>query len=413
MERKKFLSGFLCGIALTLCIGRFVTYGNQVGWFDKIYQISRGSENITNAQRRQALRKLGVLEKYIDKYYLNDLTAKDYEEGLYNGLVSSMQDRYAAYYNKEEYKEYNIDSIGKYVGIGCSVAFDQETGLFTILQPYKDGPADEAGMCTGDVLVSINGESVHGKTLADVVSMIKGREGSKVKVCVKRKSGKELVELDVRRKEVETRTVTYSMLEDNIGYIMIAGFKNTTVKQFNKAVDSLQKQKMKGLILDVRDNGGGALDAVVSITDRILSKGLIVYTKDKNGKGDKYYAKDKKKLDLPMVLLVNGNSASASEVLAGALKDHKLATLVGTKTFGKGIVQSVFSLYDGSAIKLTTSKYYTPDGNNIHDIGIEPDVVVEMNESYDPVEDDLTEGPDLEKDNQLLTAIKCLSEKLS
>lgn len=412
MERKKFLSGVLCGIALTLCIGTLIMYGNQIGWFDKIYQTSRGSEKITNAQRRQALRKLGLLERYIDKYYLNDLTAEDYEDGLYNGLVSGMQDRYAAYYNKEEYEEFNADSIGKYVGIGCSVTFDREAGTFTILQPYKDGPADEAGMCTGDVLVSINGKSVTGKTLTDVVSMIKGKEGSKVKVCVKRESQEEPIELEVTRKEVETKTVTYSMLQDNIGYITIAGFKDTTVEQFNEAVDSLQKQKMKGLILDVRDNGGGSLDAVVSITDRILSKGLIVYTKDKNGKGDKHYAKDKKKLDLPMVLLVNGNSASASEVFAGALKDHKLATLVGTKTFGKGIVQSIYSLPDGSAIKLTTSKYYTPNGYNIHDIGIEPDIVVEMNESYDHAEDDLVEGPDLKKDNQLLTAIDCLKKKM-
>lgn len=412
MERKKFLSGFLCGIALTLCLGVFIVYGNQLGWFDKIYQTSRGSEKITNSERRHALQKLGLLEKYIDKFYLNDLNAEDYENGLYKGLVSSLNDRYAAYYNKEEFEEITAMNKGEYVGIGCSVSFDKETGDFTIIQPYEGSPAQQAGIHSGDVLVSVDGKSVTGKTLSDVVSMIKGEEGTKVKIAVTRSSSEKPVELEVTRKEVETKTVTYSMLDNKIGYIAIAGFKDTTVQQFNDAVEALQKQNMAGLILDVRDNGGGALDAVVKMTDRLLSKGLIVYTKDKDGKGDKYYAKDKKQLDLPMVLLVNENSASASEVFAGALRDHKLATLVGTKTFGKGIVQSIFSLNDGSAIKLTTSKYYTPNGDNIHEVGIEPDIVVEMNKDYDKVEDDLVEGPDLEKDNQLQAAMECMNKKI-
>lgn len=413
MGRKRFLSGFFSGVALTLCIGAFVMYGNQIGMFDRFYQTSTGSEKITNQERRYTLRKLGLLEKYIDKFYLNDLTADKYEDGLFKGLISSLDDRYAAYYNKDEYETINAANEGKYVGIGCSVSFDKETGQFTIVQPYEDGPADVAGILSGDILVSIDGESLTGKELSDVVSLIKGEEGTKVKVDVIRSASKKPVEIEVTRKEVETKTVTWTMLENKIGYVTIEGFKDTTVQQFNEAIDSLVEQKMEGLILDVRNNGGGSLDAVVSITDRILSKGLIVYTRDKYDKGDDYYAKDKKKLDLPMVLLVNENSASASEVFAGALKDHKLATLVGTKTFGKGIVQSIFSLQDGSAIKLTTSKYYTPNGYNIHDVGIQPDITVKMNEEYDVAEDELTDGPDLEKDNQLQAAIGCMEEKLN
>lgn len=407
MERKKFLSGFLCGIALTLCLGITIIYGYQLGWWDRIYQQSRGSEKITNVEHRQALRKLALLEKYIDKFYLNDLTADKYEDGLYNGLISSLDDKYAAYYNKKEYQEINEINEGKYVGIGCAVSFDKETGVFTIIQCYKGSPADKAGMRSGDILATIGGESVTGKTLNDVVGMIKGKEGTKVKVTVTRKSSEKPIVLEITRKEVETNTVAFSMLEKKIGYIAIDSFKETTVKQFNDAVDALLKQDMKGLILDVRDNGGGSLDAVVKITDRILKEGLIVYTKDKNGKGEKYYAKDKKSLDLPMVLLVNGQSASASEVFAGALRDHKLATLIGTKTFGKGIVQSIFSLNDGSAIKLTTSKYYTPNGYNIHDLGIEPDIVIGENKDGEGFD----ERPDVKKDNQLQVAIKCMGEK--
>lgn len=413
MGRKRFLSGFFSGVALTLCIGAVILYGNQIGMFDRIYQTSKGSEKITNQERRQALRKLSLLEKYIDKFYLNDLTADKYEDGLYKGLISSLGDRYAAYYNEEEYETINASNEGKYVGIGCSVSYDKETGKFTIIQPYEDGPADVAGIHSGDVLSTVDGKSVVGKELSDVVNMIKGKEGTKVKVSILRDTSNAPIELEVTRKEVETKTVTYTMLENKIGYVAIAGFKDTTVQQFNDAIDALEKDKMAGLILDVRNNGGGSLDVVVKITDRLLSKGLIVYTRDKYDKGDDYYAKDKKELDLPMVLLVNENSASASEVFAGALRDHKLATLVGTKTFGKGIVQSIFSLQDGTAIKLTTSKYYTPKGYNIHDVGIQPDIQIEMNKDYDLSEDDLTEEPDLEKDNQLKTAVQCMQEKLN
>ncbi len=412
MKRKRFLSGFLCGMAFTLCLITAINFGNQFGVFDKIYQQSRGSEKITNAQRRQVLRKLSLLERYIDKFYLNDLTEKDYEDGLYNGLISGLKDKYAAYYNKSEYEEFNELSEGKYVGIGCAVSFDNDTGVFTIIQCYKGSPADQAGMRAGDVLATIDGKKVSGKKLNDIVSMIKGKEGSKVAVTVTRENSKQPILLNITRKEVETNTVEHVMLPEHIGYIGIAGFKENTVTQFNDAINDLLKQDMKGLVLDVRDNGGGSLDAVIKMTDRLLDKGLIVYTKDKSGKGDKYYAKDKKSLDLPMALLVNENSASASEVFAGALRDHGLATLVGTKTFGKGIVQSIFSLHDGSAIKLTTSKYYTPKGYNIHEIGIEPDIVVELDKGYDKVDMDSSEIPDINRDNQLQEAIKCIQTKL-
>ncbi len=407
MERKKYLSGFLCGVAFTLCVGAFVLIGDQNGWFDWLYQTSTGSEKITNAERRRALSKLSLLERFIDDYYLNDLTAEDYANGLYKGLISSLDDRYAAYYTEEEYEEISAVNEGKYVGIGCSISLDSETGVVTLIQPYEGGPADKAGIQTGDVLVAVGDENIAGLELSEVVALVKGEEYTDVTLTIMRESSEEPIELVVTREEVETKTISYKMLNDGIGYLAISGFKESTKEQFSQALDALKDMDMKGLILDVRDNGGGSLDTVVNIADKLLPEGLIVYTRDKYDKGEDYESTDKEYLDLPMVLLVNENSASASEVLAGALRDHEAATLVGTKTFGKGIVQSIFDLDDGSALKLTTSKYYTPNGDNIHEVGIEPDIVVEMDEEYKKKEE-----PTMEDDNQLQVAIECMKEKI-
>lgn len=407
MERKKYLSGFFCGIAFTLCVGAFVLVGDRNGWFDWFYQTSTGSEKITNAERRRTLSKLSLLERFIDDYYLNDLTAENYANGLYKGLISSLDDRYAAYYTEEEYEEISAVNEGRYVGIGCSISLDAETGLVTLIQPYEGGPADKAGIQTGDVLVAVGNENIAGLELSEVVALVKGEEHTDVTLTVMRESSEEPIELVVTREEVETKTISYKMLNDGIGYLAISGFKESTKEQFSQALDALKDMDMKGLILDVRDNGGGSLDTVVNIADKLLPEGLIVYTRDKYDKGEDYESTDKEYLDLPMVLLVNENSASASEVLAGALRDHEAATLVGTKTFGKGIVQSIFDLDDGSALKLTTSKYYTPNGDNIHEVGIEPDIVVELNEEYKKKEE-----PTMEDDNQLQVAIECMKEKI-
>lgn len=407
MERKKYLSGFLCGVAFTLCVGAFVLIGDQNGWFDWLYQTSTGSEKITNAERRRTLSKLSLLEQFIDDYYLNDLTAEDYANGLYKGLISSLDDRYAAYYTEEEYEEISAVNEGKYVGIGCSISLDSETGVVTLIQPYEGGPADKAGIQTGDVLVAVGDENIAGLELSEVVALVKGEEHTDVTLTIMRESSEEPIELVVTREEVETKTISYKMLDDGIGYLAISGFKESTKEQFSQALDALKDMDMKGLILDVRDNGGGSLDTVVNIADKLLPEGLIVYTRDKYDKGEDYESTDKEYLDLPMVLLVNENSASASEVLAGALRDHEAATLVGTKTFGKGIVQSIFDLDDGSALKLTTSKYYTPNGDNIHEVGIEPDIVVELDEEYKKKEE-----PTMEDDNQLQVAIECMEKKI-
>lgn len=222
-----------------------------------------------------------------------------------------------------------------------------------------------------------------------------------------REGESEPIDFTITRKEVEVPTITYKMLSDQIGYIQVESFDVVTKKQFRSAVDDLEKQGMKGLVIDLRDNGGGVLDAATDMLDRLLVEGKLVYTKDKNGEGQEYYCEDQESLDLPMAVLVNGNSASASEIFAGALQDYGAAKLVGTKTFGKGIVQSIFKLGDGTAIKLTTAKYYTPNGRNIHGTGLEPDIEVELDEKVK----DWSTAKESE-DNQLQKAVETVKSEI-
>jgi len=406
MQKRKFLSGFLAGCLVTSLV--FLVSASLFSFLSgRTLKVQNGSCHITKAERNEISNKLTMLEAYIDKYYLNDLSAEDYANGLYKGLFASLNDRYAAYYTEDEYSNVKASTEGKYAGIGAYISYDKKGDFFSVVTAYEKGPADKAGMKSGDILLAVDGQSLTDMDLTKVAAMMKGKAGTKVKISVLRDAQEEPIDLVVTRAEVEADTVKYQMLENQVGYVAITSFKETTQEQFREAIKKLKKDGMKGLIMDVRNNGGGSLTTVVDMLDQILPKGLIVYTRDRNDKGKEYYSTNNEHLDLPMALLVNGNSASASEVFAGALKDHKKATIVGTTTFGKGIVQSMFSLPDGSALKLTTSKYYTPSGKNIHEIGIEPDIKIEMDE----MEVDITK-PSLKDDPQLDTAYKVVNKKL-
>lgn len=409
MQKRRFLSGFLAGILLTSLV--FLVMTTAFAFYSRNdLDIQNGSEQITKQERYEIANKLSLLEQYIDKFYLNKLSAEDYANGLYKGLFSSLNDPYAAYYTEEEYSSVKDSTEGKYAGIGAYIRYDGENQIYSIVTAYENGPAAKAGLQNGDILLSVDDKNLSDKDLTEVSAMMKGKPGTKVKIEVIRDTDSKPLEFVVTRAEVEADTVHFEMLneESGIGYLSISSFKDTTVKQFNNAISQLKKMKMKALILDVRDNGGGSLSAVVSMLDRILPEGLIVYTRDKNDKGKEYFSTNEQQLDVPMALLVNENSASASEVFAGALKDHNKAVLVGTKTFGKGIVQSLYPLKDGSAVKLTTSKYYTPSGKNIHDIGIMPDVLVEFEEG---VLD--TKHPSITEDEQLKAAVASVEEQLN
>ena len=344
----------------------------------------------------------------IDDYYLNEIDNDKIQNGIYKGMVDSLGDPYTVYYNSEEYKQFTSSSSGTYSGIGVAVSQNVTTGAITIVKTFKKGSGEKEGMKPGDVIYKVEGKKIEGLELSKVVSMIKGEEGTFVKVTVLR-DGKE-IEFNLERKKLEVDTVNYRMEDRSgkkIGYISVSEFDEVTASQFKSAISELSKEGMEGLVIDLRDNPGGLLDVTCEMLDRMIKKGLLVYTVDKYGKRVDEDATDSDSFDKPVAILVNGNSASASEVFSGAMKDYKAATLVGTKTFGKGIVQSIVPFGDGTAMKVTVSKYYTPNGVNIHGTGIEPDVVVELSK-------DATKSGkyDRKYDNQLDKALDVVVDKL-
>ena len=344
----------------------------------------------------------------IDDYYLNEIDNDKIQNGIFKGMVDSLGDPYTVYYNPEEYKQFTSSSSGTYSGIGVAVSQNVTTGAITIVKTFKKGSGEKEGMKPGDVIYKVEGKKIEGLELSKVVSMIKGEEGTFVKVTVLR-DGKE-IEFNLERKKLEVDTVNYRMEDRSgkkIGYISVSEFDEVTASQFKSAISELSKEGMEGLVIDLRDNPGGLLDVTCEMLDRMIKKGLLVYTVDKYGKRVDEDATDSDSFDKPVAILVNGNSASASEVFSGAMKDYKAATLVGTKTFGKGIVQSIVPFGDGTAMKVTVSKYYTPNGVNIHGTGIEPDVVVELSK-------DATKNGkyDRKYDNQLDKALDVVVDKL-
>lgn len=323
--------------------------------------------------------KLSVIEKIVDAAYLEEADEDKLEEYVYKGYVAGLEDPYSAYYTKEEYDKLNEENEGAYVGIGVTISKDSNTGEFVLGEVYDKSPAQEAGLCAGDVMLKINGESVEKMDIDELISKIKGKENVKISILVSR-DGKEK-EVKVTTGEVEITTVESKMLDNKIGYIKLSQFIEVSGDQFKEAYEQLKKDGATSLIVDLRSNPGGLLSEVVKIADYFLPKDkMIVYTKDKNGKGDEYKSSEDKLIDLPLVVLVNGDTASAAEILTGVIKDYKLGTIVGENTFGKGIVQKFYPLSDGSAVKLTVEKYYTPNGNNIHLKGIAPDIEVKEEE---------------------------------
>ncbi len=351
--------------------------------------------------------KLDYIEKLIDTYFLFDeeTEREDPMDWMYIGYVASLRDPYSSYYSEEEYQSLIESTEGEYCGIGVMVSQNVYTGIVTVVKVFKDAPADIAGMLPGDIITAVEGMDISGMDLSLVVSdHIKGEEGTEVSLTVYRESVEDYVDLTMTRRIVQNPTVEYEMLEEKIGYIALSSFEDVSTTQFIDAVDVLEEEGMQGLIVDLRNNGGGVVSAAEGIADYLIPDGKdIVSFKGKGVEDSTYVAQDGHQMDIPMVVLVNGESASASEVLTGALKDHELATVVGTKTFGKGIAQGIFPLPDGSALKLTTAYYYVPSGECIHKEGIEPDVLVELDKELET----LVEIPK-EDDNQIRAAIDVL-----
>ncbi len=381
-----FLFGLVTGIVASTLVASCIYVGVKLKdtlRFPLIKQTStEGSDEsaATEVVNDESLAKLEAIEDVIDEYYYKeeDIDVDAMIEGMYSGMVNSLGDPYSVYYTEEEWNDLMEDTEGIYYGIGAYVSLDETTGFGKISGVIVGTPAEEAGLRENDIIYEVDGESMQGLELSEIVSHIKGEEGTMVHLTLYREGEEDYLQIAVERRKIEAPTVNYEMLENGIGYIQITEFDEVTVDQFTEAMAVIKGSDAKGLVLDLRSNPGGSLSAVVDIARQILPEGLIVYTEDRNGERTEYSCDGKNRLQIPMVVLVNGNSASASEILAGAIKDYGIGTLMGTTTYGKGIVQRVLPLTDGTALKLTVSAYYTPKGNNIHEIGIEPDITCEF-----------------------------------
>ena len=347
--------------------------------------------------------KTSVLQNIIDRYFLFDEDMTKVEDGIYAGMMNGLGDPYTVYYTKEEYKALNEDTEGKYSGIGAVVSQNPNTKIITIVKIFDNSPANDAGLQVGDIIYKIDGEEVAGTDMDILVkTKIRGEEGTSFKMTVLRGDDRKEVELDLIRRSIEVETVAGKMLDNNIGYIAVSQFDAVTSEQFKSNIESLQSQGMTKLIVDLRGNPGGLLDQVVDMLDYILPDGLVLYTEDKYGKREEYYSDGSHELKIPMVVLVNENSASASEVFTATFRDFEWGTVVGKTTFGKGIVQNVLPLGDGTAVKITTQHYYPPSGYDLHKVGIKPDLEVDLNEGAKI-------GTD--SDNQLSAAIDILKNE--
>ena len=379
-EEKKqngFWKGFLCATLLfgVITVGILST-GKMFRSVAKKTQEPVSKESLVT-QDREVQSKLKRLENYIRQYYLDEVDDEVLEDYLYYGLVAGLGDPYAAYYNEEETQSMRDSSNGSYCGIGAVFSQNMITGIVTVSKVYEGCPSYEAGILPGDILYKVEDEDVTGQDLTNVVTKIKGKEGTTVTITMIR--GEEEIEFSMKRQTIEVPTIEFEMMEENTGYILITEFDVITAEQFHQALTQLQQDGMERLIIDLRNNGGGSVDAVCRIADELLPEGVIVYTEYKDGERESR-SSDEDCVQMPIAVLMNENSASASEILAGALQDYGLAVIVGTQSYGKGIVQSVFDLRDGTALKITTAKYYTPNGNNIHNVGITPDVEIDLPE---------------------------------
>ncbi|MCD8348934.1 MAG: S41 family peptidase [Lachnospiraceae bacterium] len=370
--QRRFINGMLCGVLLAvaaMCAGVFAprVIRNFLG------KGNPGAEVLTS---NSTLVKLAEVQELIESYYLDEVDGEYLESYLFKGIAAGLDDAYANYYTAEELSSVIDSTKGEYYGIGASVGMDAETGELYIAKVYEDSPAMEGGLQADDLVRAVDGETVDGLTVTELVALIKSKDTFTMSVY-RPETGEEL-ELTITCGEVIQTYVTYEMLENQVGYLSLTEFTSSAVDQFREAIEELNSQGMEALIVDLRDNPGGLLTSVCDILDEIIPvDSLIVYTEDKNGKRVEYTADEEPSVTCEVAVLVNNGSASASEIFAGAIQDYGLGPIIGTQTYGKGVVQKTYSLSDGSAFKLTVENYYTPNGQEIDGNGITPDIVVE------------------------------------
>lgn len=400
-KNKTWARGFLSGAAAAIFLGGlffYLSYGTIPVVGDSI---------MTGKTAQKAVH----IERLIEKNYLEDMDGDEIAEGMYAGMMASLEDPYSGYFSEETYRKFMESTEGRYRGIGLSMQQNRETNEISVYECFPGSPAEKAGVKAGDMIYKVGDRLAAEMTVTELADQIKSGEIEKLKLILKRE-GKE-IPVTIVPDTVEVPMISSRMLEDSLGYIQIEEFTETTPKQFEEAYGELREQQMKGLIIDLRENPGGLLNSVCDTLEQILPEGMIVYTEDKHGNRDEHTCKGETPIEIPLVVLVNENSASASEIFAGAVKDHNVATLVGTTTYGKGIVQKTFALGDGSAVKMTVSKYYTPNGVNIHGTGIEPDEEVlwpEDREAFSSPKEvnQLPQKEWMETDNQMKKSVQLL-----
>lgn len=389
MKHKEYTAGVLTGVlVVTLAVGGV-----------KFVQQRQYNGVLSDSSHVQ---KIEYLEKLIDQEYLGEVDNDEMAEGVYAGLVYGLGDVYSRYYTADEYAQETASTDGAYAGIGVSIQKNKNGGV-QIAECYEGGPGAEAGLQTGDVITAINDTDVTDMELSDVVSMIRENKDKTIVLTVLRENEDSSREISVDVTDVELPSVSGEMIDESTGYIQITQFTGVTPQQYKDTFAELKDKGMERLVIDLRDNPGGLLTSVCDILREILPEGLIVYTEDKYGNREEETCDGKNKLDMPLAVLVNENSASASEIFAGAVQDHGVGTIVGTTTYGKGVVQELRQLSDGSAVKLTVSNYYTPNGNSINKVGIKPDVEVKL-ASVLLNKDEITH----EEDNQLQKALNVI-----
>lgn len=391
-HQKRFWQGALCGalavllgLGLVSCAGRLPFPGGE------------------EAVSQETKEKLSGIRALIEKEYIGEVDEDALQTGICQGYVGALGDPYSAYYDEEQTSALMETTQGEYGGIGVVLTQNLDTGVTTASSVYEDSPAMKAGMKDGDIIYQVEGRDVSGMDLEEISGNIKGEKGTTVEITVLRGEDREEVTLTITRDTIQAETVKTRMLEDEIGYLAISEFDSVTLEQYKEGLEELKAQGMEGLIVDLRGNPGGNLDTVCEILDLMLPEGLIVYTEDKDGNRQEFTSDEAQEVQVPLAVLVDGNSASASEIYAGAIQDYGIGQIVGTKTYGKGVVQTIYDLKDGTSLKLTVAEYFTPNGRNIDGEGITPDVEV----AYQRDENDP------EADNQLDRAVEALQDEMA
>ncbi|SHK50797.1 S41 family peptidase [Hespellia stercorisuis] len=399
MENKNNNKGFLKG-ALVGALAMFIVLGG-LGWLFLCHGVGgTANKGVLNSKTET---KIDKMRELIDGYYLYDVSDEELQNGIYEGYISGLDDPYSVYYDEAATKDLLESTTGEYSGIGAVMTQDADNGLVKILQVYKDCPGEKAGLKEGDIIYQVDDHELTGEEdLSEVVSWIKGEQGTDVKLHVYRGDEAEEMELTATRDVVKAQTVSHEMKENQIGYIRVSEFDTVTYDQFAEALTDLENQNMQGLVIDLRSNPGGNVSTVCDMLRLLLPKGLIVYTEDKDGKRQEYSCDGASEFTKPLTVLVDGYSASASEIFSGAVQDYGIGKIVGTTTYGKGVVQQLMDLKDGTYLKLTIAEYFTPKGRSINKKGIEPDVEVEYK----------ADENNAEADNQLDKALEVIQEEL-